>query len=214
MYVLNTLLFISTIPLFLAHVDAQSWEKQRFLHSVFDSVSIQTFSYFEDESQELQMDVYSPQGDTAKHRPVLLYVHGGGFAGGRRDEERYTEFCKTMAKKGYVAITMSYTLVMKGKSFSCDQPAPNKIKTFKQVGQDISRATRYLIAQQSSLKIDTNRIVLLGSSAGAEAVLHAAYWNDTWKDDRQVILPDQFKYAGVVSMAGALVSTDLISVCP
>jgi hypothetical protein len=58
-----------------------------------------------------------------------------------------------------------------------------------------------------------DKIILAGSSAGAEAVLHAAYWtaNDLIDLPEQPALPEDFKYGGVISMAGALVDTNLIT---
>ena len=103
-------------------------------------------------------------------RPELLYVHGGGFAGGRRDLPDHLDFCERMAKRGYVTATMSYTLVMKGKSFGCDRPANEKVKTFLLTARDISRATRFILNRQRDLRIDQSKIILLGSSAGAEAI--------------------------------------------
>ncbi|MDX2301295.1 MAG: alpha/beta hydrolase [Microscillaceae bacterium] len=181
--------------------------QERYQDSIFAAIAKQSLIY----DDTLGMDVYSPQKDKEKLRPLLLYVHGGAFAVGKRDEEAYNQFCRAFAYKGYVAATMSYTLVMKGKSFSCDQPAPNKIETFRLTANDISRAVAYLIQNHQQLGIDTNRIVLLGSSAGAEAILHAAYWNASRiTPSGQKILSEKFRYAGIVSLAGALVSLDFI----
>ena len=47
-------------------------------------------------------------------------------------------------------------------------------------------------------------MVLAGSSAGAEAILHTAYWPATRAADGQALLPPDFRYAGVISMAGGL----------
>lgn len=184
--------------------------QERYQDFLFEEVKATTYTYFTKPEEALKVDVYEPTKDTAPQRPLLLYVHGGGFAGGKRDEDRHTQFCKIMAQKGYVAATMDYTLVMKGKSFSCDQAAPNKIETFRLTGLDISRAVRYFINQKEVFRIDTTKIVLLGSSAGAEAVLHAAYWNGCRKNNEEVILSDAFQYGGVISMAGAIVSLDFI----
>ncbi len=169
-------------------------------------------TYLDEPPASLDIDIYTPTEDKIESRPVLLYVHGGGFAGGKRDEPRHIEFCKKLAAKGYVTASMSYTLTMKGQSFSCDQPAANKIKTFKTVATDIVRATRFLIDKAEQFGIDTSKIVVAGSSAGAEAALHAVYWQDTWSNDSGLTLlnPD-FRYGGVISMAGAITDLGLIN---
>ncbi|MEM6522733.1 MAG: alpha/beta hydrolase [Bacteroidota bacterium] len=177
---------------------------QRYQDQIFNEVARTTVTYLED--KQLQMDIYQPVGDTQLDRPVLLFVHGGGFAGGARDEPEIMDFCKNMARRGIVAVSMSYTLVMKGKSFSCDQAAANKLTTFQSVSDEIVEATEYLIEHKGDLKINPNVIVLAGSSAGAEAVLHVAYQNEA-----RAKLPQDFTYAGVVSMAGAIYDINLIN---
>ena len=50
-----------------------------------------------------------------------------------------------------------------------------------------------------------------GSSAGAEVVLHAAYWN---REEMQLFshkLVPEFKYAGIISGAGAIMDLNLIT---
>ena len=193
-----SLLFLFSI-LLISKVSSQRYKDQ-----IFDEVSKQTVTYLDEKN--LQMDIYQPVGDVQKDRPVILFVHGGGFAGGARNEPEIMDFCKNMARRGIVAVSMTYTLVMKGKSFSCDQPSENKLATFKQVGIEINEAANYLIQNKESNGISDDLITLAGSSAGAEAVLHAAFWEET-----QANLPEGFSYAGLISMAGAIYDLDFIT---
>ena len=87
----------------------------------------------------LGMDLYTPK-DVAAPRPLLIYVHGGGFSGGKRDESGHLAFCERYASKGWVTATISYHLTMKGKSFSCDQPVQNKISTIFESARNIHQA--------------------------------------------------------------------------
>lgn len=192
-------------------IPALSQGQTRYLDDVATEVEMKTHTYFQKTNEELKADVYYPKDEKTKDRPLLIYVHGGGFSGGARDLRNHDKFCRTMAKKGYVTATISYTLVMKGKSFSCDRPAPEKVQTFLLTARDISRATKYFIEKKDELGIDPSKIILLGSSAGAEAVMHAAYWKDTFKDEQGDILPSDFRYGGVVSMAGAITTLDWIT---
>ena len=72
------------------------------------------------------------------------------------------------------------------------------------MGQHINRARNYYAKNYNKFRVDTNKIILIGSSAGAEAVLHAAYW--------PACLVDNIKseYAGLISMAGAINSLSYI----
>ncbi|MTI19826.1 alpha/beta hydrolase [Fulvivirga sp. RKSG066] len=179
---------------------------QRYKDLVFDQVDVSTVTYLSESDTDLQMDIYQPYDDDISQRAVLVYVHGGGFAGGKRDEPKIITFCEDMARRGLVVVSMSYTLTMRGQSFGCNQLAGNKLATFKQVGQEIGAAVAYLHEHRSELRLDMGNIVLSGSSAGAEAVLHAAYWPETKK-----ALPTDFTYGGVISMAGAIFDLQLIN---
>ncbi|MEO1257083.1 MAG: carboxylesterase family protein, partial [Bacteroidota bacterium] len=107
---------------------------QRYENQIFNEVTAQTVIYSKEKG--LEMDIYQPAGDSRADRPVILFVHGGGFAGGARDEPEIIDFCKNMARRGIVTVSITYTLVMKGKSFSCDRPAEEKLWTFKHVGME------------------------------------------------------------------------------
>jgi len=183
----------------------------RYRSPVFTQIQRTTMAYAQKEDQQLQLDFYEPVGDPIRDRPLLLYVHGGGFAGGRRDEGRYVQFFERMVERGYTVASITYRLTMQGQSFGCEQAAANKILTFQRAVEDIRSATNFLLQRQKMLRIDSQQLVLIGSSAGAEAVLHAAYWPDRELLPDSPDLPPGFRYGGVVSLAGAMVDTDLIT---
>lgn len=175
-----------------------------YLDSLYTTIEKSTYTYFNKPDEELKMDLFDPIENRKSDRPVILYVHGGGFASGERDHPVHEDFLRHFAHKGYVTATMSYTLQRKGKSFGCDVDAGTKINTFLNTAQDVNRAVAFLVRNQEQLSINPAKIIIVGSSAGAEAVLHAAYWDSTKSDSIGTILPDSFKYGGVISMAGAI----------
>lgn len=186
-------------------------ESRRFLEPIFNEVKMETFTYAEKDGEQLQLDLYEPVGDDWKARPLLIYIHGGGFAVGERNGPDIQLFSRDLAKRGYLVVSMSYRLTMKGKSFSCDQAAANKIRTFQLVVEDIRDATNFLIENAGKFKLDKEKIILAGSSAGAEAILHAAFWNDEQLQDNCPKLPADFQYAGLINMAGAMVESAVIT---
>ncbi len=194
------------LPLLFIFLHLNISHSQNYQNQNFDEVELQTHKYLKTDKKNLHLDIYQPVGDDRITRPVILFVHGGGFAGGARDEPEIKEFCNNMAKRGIVAVSMSYTLTMKGRYFNCGISAKDKLVTFKKAGIEINEATNYLIENQNELRINPDSIVLAGSSAGAEAALHAAYWPKTMKP-----LPQNFKYAGLISMAGAIYNLDFIT---
>lgn len=186
--------------------------KGRYVKQVFEKVEKQTHTYVSYEQEDLQLDLYLPLGDMEKQRPLMVYVHGGGFSGGARDVVSAVQFAQRMARRGIPVASISYRLTMKGKSFSCDRPTKEKIRTFKLAAEDIWQATQFLLSKQQQIGFSSQQIILAGSSAGAEAVLHAAYWKSEEINLTQALeLPKDFKYGGVISFAGALVDTALIT---
>ncbi|WP_238857901.1 alpha/beta hydrolase [Poritiphilus flavus] len=176
-----------------------SYGQRRYLETVFTETQLLTLNY----ADTLKLDFYSPKKDTAIRRPLILLVHGGGFAIGTRDNELERGFCEAMAGKGYTVASISYRLTRKGKSFGCDCPANEKIQTFQAATEDILKATKYLTDRATELGFDKEKIILAGSSAGAEAVLNTAFMR-YHQDFRSLPYPD-IKFAGVVSFAGAVV---------
>ncbi|RNC86335.1 MAG: alpha/beta hydrolase [Winogradskyella sp.] len=161
-----------------------------------------TFQKF-NRKDSLQLDFYKPKNVTKK-LPLLLYVHGGGFSGGVRDDSNTIQFANMMAEKGYAVASVSYRLIMKKKGFGCDTKTKDKIEAFDTAAEDISYAIKHIIKNKSDFNIDEDKIVISGTSAGAEAVLHLAYVYES------KILPKKFKLAGVIGMAGAITTLDQI----
>jgi dienelactone hydrolase len=193
------LLFISFFILINIHA------QERFLEEITDSVLVETFTYAQKDGQNLDLDVYTPVFDAETKRPVYLYVHGGGFSGGTRNGQGTIDFCSKIAKRGYVAVSMSYRLTRKGKetAFGCDCPAKEKLATFDAAVEDLQDATYFLIENREKFGVDPHAIIISGSSAGAEAVLNAAYQPPYCYD----LDSGPVAYAGVVSFAGAMVDT-------
>ena len=117
--------------------------QERYNEHLFDSIDVQTFTYIVKNSENLDIDIYTPFWDNEINRPVLLYVHGGGFSGGTRNGSDIVEFCKQMAGYGYVTASMSYRLTRKGEpsAFGCDCPAEDKLRTFQSAMEEIGRAS-------------------------------------------------------------------------
>lgn len=194
------LVFIHLL-LFLSASNAQ----ERYHESLFDSVTVETFTYASKNGQNLNMDVYLPAFDQDTARAVVIYVHGGGFSGGSRNGGDIVSFCRRLAGYGYVCASISYRLTRKDTptGFGCDCPAMDKLNTFQAAVQDLQDATYFLIERRSLLSIDPQRIILAGSSAGAETVLNTAYQPPMCYG----LDSGPVSYAGVISMAGAIPDT-------
>lgn len=113
---------------------------------------------------DLKLDLYEPAGDTAEARPVFVFLFGGGFVAGNKEQEPRA-YCELMARRGYVAAAISYR-INQGNIATDGIPA---------AVSDTRQALRWLNAQAAARRLDSSRLVLGGSSAGAISSLFAAY---------------------------------------
>ncbi len=44
-----------------------------------------SYTYFENDSISLELDIFLPDIETVQNTPLVIYVHGGGFSNGNRD---------------------------------------------------------------------------------------------------------------------------------
>ena len=102
-------------------------------------------------------------GESKQPLPAILSVHGGRWRGGHK-KDTSTIQVKQWAGFGFFAMSIDYRLV------GCT-PAPACY-------QDMQCAIRYLHANAKELNIDTDRIFLLGQSAGGHMVSLAATLGD------------------------------------
>jgi acetyl esterase/lipase len=110
----------------------------------------------------LDLDFYPAQANGK--RPCVVVIHGGSWSSG--DSKQVPELNSYLAKAGYNVAAINYR-----KAPLYQNPLPV---------EDVKNALRYLRTHADSLNIDTNKIVLLGRSAGAQIALLAAY---TLKDN-------------------------------
>lgn len=165
-------------------------------------VNKETLAY----TDNLFLDIYTLDKAQKPERPLLILVHGGGFASGKRDGADEVAFCTDMAQKGYAVASISYRLTRKGDPFNCDCGTEKKINSFVSASEDLAQAMTYLKDQQQ-LKFDRNKIILIGSSAGAETVLHLAYMSHHYLFKH--INPA--KASGVISFSGAMINASYIN---
>ncbi len=171
------------------------------------SIQKETHLFAVKDGQELKMDIYKSDSATILPQPCLIFVFGGGFKEGVRDSEIYSKYFNYFAGKGFTVASIDYRLGMKDSNapgvFNY-KPLQNAIDM---AVSDLYSATNYIIENAEKLYIDPNLIIISGSSAGAVTVLQAEYENRDNHPSADV-LPSDFRYAGVVSFAGGIFSTE------
>lgn len=193
------------IYLLLIFISAQATKAQEiYLDSIYKVDPVKTEVYSEKEGEELIIDLYQPAG-VAEKTPLIVFMHGGGFSGGSPKNPQEVEFAKIAASKGYSVGLISYRLKRKETGFGCDFEASGKIETFKMAAEDFMDAVSHLKKNAGKFNIDPEKIIVGGSSAGAEAVLNAVYNPDLMFEDSEDF--SNIKISAVFSLAGAIVDT-------
>lgn len=102
------------------------------------------------------LDIYLPDGDVEEPRPVLLYVHGGGFVRGAKDSDTTPFFANIgswAVQQGWVAVIMNYRLAPEAR-----YPAG---------AEDIAAAVTWISENIAAHGGDATRLFLSGQSAGS-----------------------------------------------
>ena len=108
--------------------------------------------YCEKGDRKLLLDAFVPAGRSAKKRPAVLIIHGGGWRSG--DRTQHYPLAQRLAALGYACFTPEYRL-------STEALYPAGV-------HDLKAAVRWVHANAKTYQIDTAKIAVLGFSAGGE----------------------------------------------
>jgi triacylglycerol lipase len=103
-----------------------------------------------------RLDIFGPAEPGAEPRPVVVFVHGGGFVGGDKggpEDPFYNNVGTWAVKRGLLGVTMIYRLAP-----GAPWPAG---------AADVALAVEWLAQNVASFGGDPHHIVLMGQSAGA-----------------------------------------------
>jgi acetyl esterase/lipase len=114
------------------------------------------------------LDLYLPKKMSAEARPAVLIIHGGGWAIGDKADARERQFAELMMDEGYVAISINYTM-------TAYEGAVWKSKRLKGAWPqnicDCKNALAWMVKNAGELSVDTNRLAVMGGSAGGHLAL-------------------------------------------
>ena len=141
----------------------------------------------------LRLDVYFPDGNSTD-RPVLMFIHGGGFTGGIKHKPEIVEMAEYYASRGWVYVSIDYrTTEELGDIDDMSQEeiidyyqgiAPKEwiehtfegAESTKQIQQSVAMyaaqrdskaALRWIVANADTYSIDVDEIAVGGASAGS-----------------------------------------------
>ena len=140
-----------------------------FLKPRFESVVTNSAVKFADvvdykgKPQDLFVDIYRPEGDTATNRPVAVLIHGGGFrTSGKRTQKYIIHFANELARRGFVAASIDYR-----QREGDDMPtAADELPAMKDAAADSLTALQWIRTHGKEYGYDPSKIFLVGGSAG------------------------------------------------
>lgn len=116
-----------------------------------------------DEPDRQCFDLFSP--DTTVALPLIIYIHGGGFTSNSKsnyyNNRRGLENIQHFLHNGCAFVSLDYRLLQVGTETEGIR---------KPIG-DVFYGLQYIRHHHSSLRIDPNKIVVYGSSAGAGSAI-------------------------------------------
>jgi len=113
----------------------------------------------------LSLDIYTPpRDDRCRLAPVVIWVHGGGWAIGDK-KNKIADKVKLFNGAGYLLVSLNYRL-------SPNPPEPNNAGRvmFPTHPQDVARAVAWVVQKIKLHGGDPARVALMGHSAGAHLV--------------------------------------------
>jgi acetyl esterase/lipase len=118
--------------------------------------------YGQHDGVKLTGDLYTPKG-VGKY-PAIIAVHGGGWQLGNASFYQY--WGPYLARRGYVLFSIDYRLVKDGR------------KMYPEAVHDVRAAVQFVRSRGEAIKVDPNRIGLMGDSAGAHLAALVALAGD------------------------------------
>ncbi|UUT34852.1 alpha/beta hydrolase [Microbacterium elymi] len=107
---------------------------------------------YADDSPDTTLDVFTPAA-AGDRLPAIVWIHGGAWISGSADN--VAPYLKILAGGGYTAIAVNYSV------------GPEEV--YPTAVHQINTALDYITAHADQLGVDTDRMVLAGDSAGAQA---------------------------------------------
>lgn len=100
--------------------------------------------------RDLKMDLIYPEDSTGKVYPCIVWICGGGWL--RLDKSAHLAYLSRLAERGFAVASVEYRTSNEG--------------VYPMQLQDVKAAIRYLRAHAERFRIDTDRVGVMGESAG------------------------------------------------
>lgn len=144
----------------------------------------------------LKLDVYRPDNNFA-NRPVFMFIHGGSFEFGSKEQPAIVDIAHFYASRGWVFVSIDYrlkdsigTIPDEWANFADALPVTedqkSSFKAMYPAQRDAKAALRWIVANKETYKINTDYITVGGASAGANTA-------------KGIVISDEFDFTNEIS---------------
>lgn len=120
-----------------------------------------------DGAKEHKLDLFLPRDQGTGPFPLVIWVHGGGWAAGDKSDISRAEDIQMVQTKDF--------LLQRGYAVAAPNYRLTPDATFPEPAQDVAASVRYLRAHGGELGVDPKRFALMGDSAGAHLAAVTAF---------------------------------------
>ena len=154
---------VSAIVLFVV---ACSKDEKPEIYPVNEDIVLKDAAYGDHHQQ--RMDIYLPAGRSPDLTKIVVFIHGGGWSGGDKDDFQLADESVRVLKEtfpGFALFNINYRLV---SGSSNQYPAAE---------EDIKRALAYIYSTLESYQLSSATYVIGGSAGAHLAALHTLKYN-------------------------------------
>ena len=184
-----TFLIVGLQPAFAQLSPSATWAA----HAVNEYQVFPNLTYLTASNYEAKLDIYKRR-DSTSPQPTLIFIHGGGWVGGSKEQSVLSLF--PWLEMGWNVVNVEYRL--------------GRVAMAPAAVEDCLCALRYIAAQAKTYNIDTNRLVLTGESAGGHLALTTGIIPESAGLDRQCPGAPLPKVAAIVDWYGITDVVDLL----
>ena len=158
------------------HVHSQSLSMIKYKDQVYTISITNNIPYYNNTNASVKskyylFDLFRPKEDTSGFKPLIIWMHGGGFKFGNKKSGGLPLWCREFAKRGYICASINYRLSKKKPL----RRFPDLVEGCLDATEDLQKAITYFKQNNALYKIDTSKIIVAGNSAGGITGLQAVY---------------------------------------
>ena len=147
---------------FIAVFFAACSKDEKTVETGVPAITVQNIAYATADPLE-NMDVYLPAGRTATSTNCVVVIHGGSWSSGDKADMDSALNAFRLLLPNYATFNINYRLANGSTIVSSNQM------------DDVNAAVNFIVTKASEYKVNANKIIIVGASAGAHLGMLKAY---------------------------------------